>query len=119
MHRFAQAALGGVFLLLAGAAAAAPDTPAVKLFKVVTPRDEMVVGVTEGELRGWGPQADIENIAQRLGKSGEITVWQYAVRKGGDGQLQQAPLQRVAVFAAGVVRIEPYRTSLAVVPPVN
>ena len=102
---------------LAGPGSALAADPAVKLFKVVTPKDEMLIGVTETELRGYGPLPDVENLAQRLGSAGQIAAWQYAVRKGSDGQLQQAPLQRVAVFAAGVVRIEPYRSPRRVVPP--
>ena len=47
-----------------------------------------------------------------------MTVWQYAVRKGGDGELQQAPLRRIAVFKSDTLRIEPYNPApLKIVPP--
>ena len=97
--------------------AADPEKPKMKLFKVVTQRDETVIGLKEEELRNFGPSGDLENLAQRLGTAGTLVVWQYATKKGSDGQLQQAPAQRIAVFASGIARIEPYATPLPVVAP--
>jgi hypothetical protein len=99
------------------AGAADADKPKMKLFKVITQRDETVIGLKEEELRAFGPAGDLENLAQRIGSAGTIVVWQYAPRKGSDGQLQQAPAQRIAVFASGISRIEPYATPLPVVAP--
>ena len=101
----------------AAGAADAADKPKMKLFKVVTLRDETVIGLKDEELRTFGPSGDLENLAQRLGSAGTIVVWQYAPKKGSDGQLQQAPAQRIAVFASGISRIEPYATPLPVVAP--
>jgi hypothetical protein len=99
------------------AGAADPEKPKMKLFKVITQRDETVIGLKDEELRNFGPASDLENLAQRLGTAGNIVVWQYAPKKGSDGQLQQAPSQRIAVFASGISRIEPYATPLPVVAP--
>jgi hypothetical protein len=106
-------------LTLGTSAASAADAakPKMKLFKVITQRDETVIGLKEEELRAFGPAGDLENLAQRIGTAGTIVVWQYAPRKGSDGQLQQAPAQRIAVFASGISRIEPYATPLPVVAP--
>jgi hypothetical protein len=100
-----------------GTSAADAAKPKMKLFKVITQRDETVIGLKEEELRAFGPAGDLENLAQRIGTAGTIVVWQYAPRKGSDGQLQQAPAQRIAVFASGISRIEPYATPLPVVAP--
>jgi hypothetical protein len=97
--------------------AADPETSKMKLFKIVTQRDETVIGLKAEELRTFGPSGDLENLAQRIGTVGQMVVWQYAAKKGSDGQLQQAPAQRIAVFASGISRIEPYTTPLPVVAP--
>ena len=111
-------------LLAAGTAAAAlmvgmamaADSP-MKLFKVVTVKDETIVGVSGEELRTYGPATDLENLANRLATVGQLAVWQYAVRKGSDGQLQQAPNQRIVIFSSGTARIEPYATPLPIIAP--
>jgi hypothetical protein len=90
---------------------------AVKLFKVISPKDDTLVGITETELRSYGTGADIDNLMQRLASAGQLTLWQYATRKGSDGALRLAPAQRIGVFAAGTVRIEPYAPALPVLPP--
>src|SRR5215470_3592182 len=103
-------ALAAALCLALGAAfpALAADEGAVKLFKLITPKDEIVVGITGDELRSFGPAADLDNFAQHLGTVGEMTVWQYAVKHGTDGALQQAPLKRVAIFKNEALRIEPF-----------
>ena len=37
-----------------------------------------------------------------------MTIWQYAVRHDQSGNLQDAPLKRIAVFKNDTLRIEPY-----------
>ncbi|HEX2116536.1 MAG TPA: hypothetical protein VHM01_19185 [Alphaproteobacteria bacterium] len=99
------------------AGAAEPEKPKMKLFKVITQRDETVIGLKDEELRAFGPSSDLENLALRLGTAGNLVVWQYAPKKASDGQLQQAPAQRIAVFSSGISRIEPYATPLPIVAP--
>jgi hypothetical protein len=90
----------------------------VKLFKMITAKDEVVIGLSDEELRSFGPRADLDNLAERLAAAGQITAWQYAVTRAADGSLVQAPLRRVAVFKADTLRIEPYNPApLKVVPP--
>lgn len=95
-------------LAMVGAMSANGQAVAVKLFKMITAKDEVVIGLTGEELRSFGPRADLDNLAERLAAAGQITVWQYAVTRGADGALVQAPLRRVAVFKADTLRIEPY-----------
>jgi hypothetical protein len=94
-------------ILSLGAWPAAAQT-AVKLFKMITAKDEVVIGLSEEELRSFGPRADLDNLAERLAAAGQITAWQYAVTRASDGSLVQAPLRRVAVFKSDTLRIEPY-----------
>jgi hypothetical protein len=104
-------------LLATGHMVAAVAQEQVKLFKIVSPKDEVIIGLTSDELRGFGSAADLDNLAQHLAAAGEMTVWQYAVRKDQSGTLQQAPLKRIAVFKNDLLRIEPYTSPLPVVPP--
>lgn len=104
-------------LLALPATAAMAGDGTMKLFKVVSAKDETVIGVSAEELGKLGSGSDIEVLAKHLAAAGQMTVWQYAVRKGDDGSLQQAPLRQVAIFPAHTVRIEPYGTPLAVVAP--
>jgi hypothetical protein len=96
--------------------AAANANPAVTLFKVVTVKDEIVIGLTASELSALGG-TDAGAVAKAIARSGELTVWQYAVRKAQNGDLQQAPLHRVGILANTSLRVEPYATPLPIVAP--
>ncbi len=116
--RYMKARLGLLALLLFAAhpvAVMAQD--AVKLFKVITSKDEVLIGLTGDEVRALGAGPELEALAKRLATDGQMTVWQYAVRKDASGALQQAPLKRIAVFKNDTLRIEPYTTPLAVIAP--
>ena len=89
----------------------------VKLFKIISPKDDVVIGLTTAELLGLGKGPELDDLARHLATAGQMTVWQYAVRKDQGGNLQQAPLKRIAVFKSDTLRIEPYTTPLLVVAP--
>ena len=109
--------LPAAILILAGfAAPARAAEPAVTLFKVVTVKDEIVIGLTPAELARIGA-SDAGAVARTIAANGEMTAWQYAVRKGNAGELQQAPLRRIGILANGSLRVEPYATPLTVVAP--
>jgi hypothetical protein len=111
--------------------AASAQENVMKLFKIITVKDEIVVGLSpdelvklkEGivsglssdELGKLGGQ-DAGAIAKTLAAKGEMTVWQYAVRKNANGDLEQAPLHQVGVLANNSLRVEPYSTPLKVLP---
>ena len=87
----------------------------VSLFKVITARDEIVIGLPGSEL------AQIEGsnaggVAKMLVAKGSMSVWQYAVRKAPTGDLEQAPLHKIGLISHDTIRVEPYATPLKVVP---
>ena len=71
----------------------------VSLFKIVTSKDEIVIG-----------------IAKMLVAKGSMSVWQYAVHKSASGDLEQAPLRKIGLIANDSLRVEPYATPLKVLP---
>ena len=87
----------------------------VSLFKIITARDEIVIGISDDELA----QIDGRNaggFAKALVAKGSMSVWQYAVHKSATGDLEQAPLHRIGLLAAESLRVEPYATPLKVLP---
>lgn len=86
----------------------AQEKAGIKLFKMITAKDDIVIGLSETELRSFGPRPDVDNLAEHLVSAGQITAWQYAVKKAADGSLVQAPLRRIAVLKSDTLRIEPF-----------
>jgi hypothetical protein len=87
----------------------------VSLFKVITAKDEIVIGLSDDELA----QMDGKNaggIARMLVAKGSMSVWQYAVHKSTSGDLEQAPLHKIGLIATDSLRVEPYATPLKVLP---
>jgi hypothetical protein len=89
-------------------------SPATSLFKIVTVKDEIVIGFSADELKELG--GDAGGIARTLAAKGTMTVWQYATRKGASGDLEQAPLRKIGLLAHDSLRVEPYATPLKVLP---
>src|ERR1700709_1462304 len=78
-------------------------TDKVSLFKVITPRDEVVIGIPDTELshldgKGAG------GVVKMLRASGTMTAWQYEVRKAEAGTLEEAPLRKIGLMASETVR---------------
>ena len=90
-------------------------TAGVKLFKIVSPRDDVVVGVDLEQL-GKGSEPAVQRLPALLADKGQVTLWQYASAKEADGALVQAPLRQIAVFKSDLLRIEPYSTPLPIKP---
>lgn len=120
---YRRRALSGLpaLALLPLAAAVRParaQAPApIQLFKLVSPKDEIIVGLEAAQL-GTGPGPGVQRLAELLAAKGQLTLWQYASQKDAGGALIQAPLRQVAVFKSELLRIEPYTTPLAVKAPV-
>ncbi|MBB3640920.1 hypothetical protein [Variovorax atrisoli] len=89
--------------------------PGVQLFKVVSPRDEVIVGA-DAALLGAGSGPAVERLATQLAAKGQLTLWQYASSKDAGGALVQAPLRQIVVFKNDALRIEPYATPLPILP---
>ena len=87
----------------------------VSLFKIVTVKDEIVIGIPDDELAQIDGR-DAGGIAKMLVAKGSISVWQYAVRKASSGDLEQAPLRKIGLIATDSLRVEPYASPLKVLP---
>ncbi|WP_063799739.1 hypothetical protein [Bradyrhizobium jicamae] len=87
----------------------------VSLFKVITTKDEIVIGISEGDLAQIEGQ-NAGGVAKMLVTKGSMSVWQYAVRKSAGGDLEQSPLHKIGLIASDSLRIEPYATPLRVLP---
>lgn len=99
--------LAGLVPILALAAAPARAQGAPVLFKVISTKDDVVIGL---------PGGDVEALAKRLVADGQVTAWQYAPRKAANGDLEQAPLRKIAILRQESLRIEPFRSPIKVVP---
>src|SRR3954462_10748820 len=86
----------------------------VSLFKVITSKDEVVIGLSDAELAQMDGNAG--GIAKMLVAKGSMSVWQYAVHKSASGDLEQAPLHKIGILATDSLRVEPYATPLKVLP---
>jgi hypothetical protein len=85
--------------------AALAQQPAVQLFKVITAKDEVEIGLPADEVSALG---GLDGLAKKIAADGQITVWQYAVHKNASGDLEHAPLKKVAIFKTDTLRIEPF-----------
>jgi hypothetical protein len=109
-----------VALLIATAAPAlaqpaAKEPAGASLFKVITVKDEVTIGLNAAELGEIGGP-DAGAVARALTAKGTLTVWQYAVRKAANGDLEQAPSKKIGLIAHDSLRVEPYATPLKVLP---
>jgi hypothetical protein len=106
----------GLTTLLAESLAFHPALAAekVSLFKVITTRDDIVIGIPESELAKMDGNAG--GVAKALVASGSLSVWQYAVRKSSSGELEQAPLHKIGLIAKDSLRVEPYASPLKMLP---
>lgn len=112
IRRALGAAAVATMLTAAGGPAFAAEQ-AVKLYTIVTAKDETTVALTADD----AALTDAAAINKALIDRGSLTLWHYAVRKAKDGELEQAPREKISVRAQGVLRIAPYRTPLRVVAP--
>src|SRR5664279_3130569 len=106
--KFFGAALSAVFIALAAAPASAET-----LFKIVTVKDEITVGLNDAELKELG--GDAGSIAKAIAAKGSLTLWQYAVTQK-DGERSVAPRAKIGVLANTSLRVEPYTQPFKVLP---
>src|SRR3954447_10574995 len=105
MLRFAPTLAATV--LSASMLAAATPAFAETLFKIITVKDDIVIGLNDAELKELG--GDAGDIAKASAAKGSLTLWQYAVQQGKDGERQVAPRAKVGVMANSSLRVEPYK----------
>lgn len=87
----------------------------VTLFRVVTPKNELVIGLTRTELAAMQVRT-AEGVTKVLNDTGELQAWQYETKAGINGVLEEAPIRKVAVAADPATRIESYATTHTVLP---
>ncbi len=87
----------------------------VTLFKVITPQNEVVIGLTRTELAAMQAKT-AEAVTKVLNDIGELQAWQYETKAGISGVLEEAPIRKIAVSANADTRIEPYATSRTILP---
>jgi hypothetical protein len=102
-------------LILAFAPGARAQENKTDLFKVITVKDEIIIGLSTDELKALGG-TDASAVAHALAQKGDMAVWQYNVHRGPNGELQQAPTAKIGLIANSSLRVEPYTTPYAVVP---
>lgn len=110
----------GALVLPQASYAQQKDPSAMKLFKIITTKDDVIVGVSKEDIPGAAANAanpDLGAIAEALNASGYINAWVYAPRRGPKGEAQQAASRRVSLFAQSIVRVEEYTTDQEVIPP--
>jgi len=117
MKGFSLARRGVLLIVFAAAATSVAwaQDKTTSLFKVITVKDEIVIGLNAAELGAIGGQ-DAGAVAKALATKGELTVWQYAVRHAPSGELEQAPLRKIGLLANSSLRVEPYASPLKIVP---
>jgi len=103
-----------MLLMMATQVAWSQDKAMTTLFKIITVKDEIVIGLNADELSRLGGQ-DAGAVARALAAKGEMTVWQYGVRRGPNGEPQQAPTQKIGLLANSSLRVEPYTTPYTIV----
>jgi hypothetical protein len=107
---------GALTVLMAGGAQAAwSQESKTDLFRVITVKDDIVIGLSTDELKALGG-SDASAVAHALAQKGDLTVWQYNVHRGQNGEFQQAPTARIGLLANSSLRVEPYTTPYAVLP---
>jgi hypothetical protein len=87
----------------------------VSLFKIITVKDDIVIGIPDDELAQIDGK-DAGGVAKMLMAKGSMSVWQYAVHKSATGDLEQAPLRKIGLIASDALRVEPYASPLRVLP---
>ncbi len=108
---FASKCVAGA--VLAGVLLSALPASAETLFKIVTVKDEVIVGLNDAELKELG--GDAGAIAKAIAAKGSLTLWQYAVTQK-DGDRFVAPRAKIGVLANTSLRVEPYKQPFKVLP---
>src|ERR1700741_4492023 len=105
---FASAALAVSFL-----APATLRSSAETLFKIITVKDDIVIGLSDAELKDFG--GDAGGIAKAIAAKGSLTLWQYSVGQK-DGERFVGPRAKIGVLANTSLRVEPYKQPFKVLP---
>jgi hypothetical protein len=84
------------------------------LFKIVTVKDEVIVGLNDAELAELG--GDAGGIAKAIAAKGSLSLWQYGQKHAANGDREMAPVAKIGVLANNSLRVEPYKQPFKVLP---
>lgn len=101
--------LGLAGLLFETVARPALAVDKVSLFKVATPRGEIVIGLTSNELAKMKGR-DASAVANTIADLGALDVWQYGERRSGDGEITYVPVKLLGLQWRDTIRVEGYAT---------
>lgn len=87
----------------------------MNLFKIIAVKDEIIIGLSPEELQALGGN-DASAVTHALAQKGDLTAWPYNVRRGQNGEMQQAPTAKIGLLANSSLRVEPYATPYQIVP---
>ncbi|WP_424629427.1 hypothetical protein [Bradyrhizobium sp. SYSU BS000235] len=87
----------------------------VTLFKVTTPKQEIVIGLTAKELKQLTGK-DAGSVEKALHEKGALDAWQYSTRRGASGEMEQAPVRHIKLASSDDTHVEAFSTKLKVVP---
>ena len=118
-RRLAMTLLHGLLLATAfqTETQAQPQAEPVRLYRVVTIRGDLVLGLSSAELAALGTGPEVERIARRIAQEGQFTAWRYVVSRAPDGGTRLAARDRVAVLRQDALMVEPYTPALPVAAP--
>ncbi|MDB5529810.1 MAG: hypothetical protein JWR51_2913 [Devosia sp.] len=105
-------------MVLTGVTATFAEESDMVLFKVVSSKDEVIIGLTEGQLTAAGG-LNAGVVGKMLVASGELAAWQYVVSRNEAGDLVEAPTNWISIIANDALRIEPYQAEWPVTLPVS
>lgn len=113
-------ALGLLFTTAAArisATRARAATGGLSLFRVVTMRGDMLIGLPRQDIPGSGTGPEADRLAGRIAAEGELTAWRYVVRRGADGTTRLVARDRVCLLRQDVLMLEPHAPAIPVLPP--
>ena len=103
-------------MLLTGASSAFAEDSDMVLFKVISQKDDVIIGLTEGQLTAAGG-LNAGVVGKMLVANGELAAWQYVVSRNDAGELVEAPTNWISIIANDTLRIEPYQAEWPIVLP--
>lgn len=118
MSKLSKQALLGIGLaglLFETVARPALSVDKVSLFKVMTPRGEIVIGLTYEELEKMHGH-DANAVAKAIANQGALDVWQYDERKDRTGEITHVPTKFVGLQWRDAIHIENFPTRMKVIP---
>jgi hypothetical protein len=99
------------------AMAQSSPTAQVRLFRIMTMREDLVLGLMPAEIAALGAGPEVDVLARHIATAGQLSGWRYVVGRAPDGSTRLAARDRVAVLRQDALTVEPYRAALPVLPP--